>query len=130
MREVGFQENIDLKTKLKIIKYKASKGKEYFLEMINKDDVLFGLLRLRIKNKQAMIRELHVYGQSLVLGEKGKISQHKGLGKFLMSEAEKIVKKEGCKEIKVISGVGVREYYRKLGYSLDKSKGEYMVKSL
>ncbi len=132
MREIGFQnmEDVDLKTKLKIIKYNASNGKEYFLEIVNKDDVLFGLLRLRIKNKKAMIRELHVYGQSLVLGEKGKISQHKGLGKMLMKEAEKIAKKVGCKDIKVISGVGVREYYRNLGYSLDESWGEYMVKFL
>ncbi len=130
MREVGFQEDIDLKTKLKIIEYNASNGHEYFLEMVNKEDVLFGLLRLRIKDKKAMIRELHVYGQSLKLGEEGKVSQHKGLGKFLMSEAEKIAKKQKCKEIKVISGVGVREYYKKLGYELDNTPGEYMVKSL
>jgi elongator complex protein 3 (tRNA carboxymethyluridine synthase) len=130
MREIGFQEDVDLKTKLKIIEYKASKGHEYFLEIVNKDDVLFGLLRLRIKDKKAIVRELHVYGQSLVLGEKGKISQHKGLGKMLMNEAEKIAKKQGCKELNVISGVGVREYYRKLGYELEKSKSEFMVKSL
>ena len=59
------------------------------------------------------------------LGEKGKRSQHLGLGKQLMEEAEKISKKNKCKEIKVISGVGVREYYRKLGYELD---DDYMVK--
>jgi elongator complex protein 3 len=163
-REVGFnKENIDLTLKLKITKYRASGGKEYFIEIVNKDDVLFGLLRLRLINekgvvvndkkfskqgstinklktavtdnnklnlKTAIIRELHVYGQSLNLGEEGKFGQHTGLGKWLMEEAEKIVKREKCKEIKVISGVGVREYYRKLGYELDEGEGEYMGKFL
>lgn len=136
-REIGFdlqknpEKEVDFDLKLKKIKYQASKGTEYFLEIINKEDVLFGLLRLRIKNKRAIVRELHVYGKSLELGEKGKISQHRGLGKWLMSEAERIANKEGCKEIKVISGVGVREYYRKLGYELDNTEsGEYVVKGL
>jgi elongator complex protein 3 len=159
-REVGFnKENINLDLKLKTTKYLASGGKEYFLEIVNKQDILFGLLRLRLVNdkklsnysstinklktavadnnklnfKTAIIRELHVYGQSLKLGEEGKeAGQHTGLGRWLMKEAEKIAKKEKCKEIKVISGVGVREYYRKLGYSLDgeEGKGEYMRKLL
>jgi elongator complex protein 3 len=134
-REVGFnKENINLDLKLKKTEYRASEEKEYFLEIINKQDILFGLLRLRIVNKNAMIRELHVYGQSLKLGEGGKEAgqQHTGLGKWLMEEAEKIAKKEKCKEIKVISGVGVREYYRKLNYVLEegKGKGEYMIKFL
>ena len=153
-REIGFalnrEKEVNLDLKLKITKYKAAKGDEYFLEIVNKDDILFGLLRLRIINKKAIIREIHVYGQSLKLGEKGKISQHRGLGKWLMNEAEKIVrcsaypkegrvplrgpkalssgaKKEKIKELAVISGIGVREYYKKLGYSL---KDTYMVKKL
>ncbi len=126
-REIGFnKEKLNLNLELKITKYKASEGKEYFLEIVNKDDVLFGLLRLRIADGKSIIRELHVYGQSLKLGEKGKLSQHKGFGKMLMKEAEKISKKEGAKKISVISGVGVREYYQKLGYSLEDT---YMVKS-
>ncbi len=132
-REIGFNKNIgDLNTDLKIKKteYLASGGKEYFLEIVNKEDILFGLLRLRIFDKKAMVRELHVYGQSLKLGEGGreKGQQHTGLGKWLMEEAEKIAKKEKCKEIKVISGVGVREYYKKIGYGLEKNKLEYMIK--
>ena len=136
LREIGFQnpEEVDLNVKLKVFEYNASGGQEYFLEIVNKDDVLFGLLRLRIKSvgksKIALVRELHVYGQSLNLGEKGFISQHKGFGKWLMSEAEKIAKEKNCKDIKVISGVGVREYYRKLGYELDDTEYEYMVKRL
>jgi elongator complex protein 3 (tRNA carboxymethyluridine synthase) len=138
-REIGFNMK-DLKTdlKLKTTKYKASKGTEYFLEVVNKDDVLFGLLRLRTgfffrkketmlveKTKFAIIRELHVYGPALKLGEEGKIGQHKGFGKELLETAEKIVLKSKVKKLKVISGVGVREYYRKFGYVLD---GAYMVK--
>jgi elongator complex protein 3 len=130
-REVGFnKENINLDMKLKVTKYKASGGNEYFIEIVNKEDILFGLLRLRIYNKNGVIRELHVYGQSLNLGEEGKFGQHTGLGKWLMSEAEKISKKEKCNEMKIISGVGVREYYKKLGYELDEGKGEYMRKLL
>jgi len=128
-REVGFnKEKLDLNLELKITKYSASGGKEYFLEIVNKDDILFGLLRLRITKDKAIIRELHIYGQSLELGKKSsEASQHKGFGRMLMKEAEKIAKKEKMKRISVISGIGVREYYRKLGYNLENT---YMVKDL
>jgi len=136
-REIGFvtrdkkkAEKISKKLKLKIKKYLSSNGTEYFLQFVNKDNVLFGLLRLRInRNKSAFIREVHVYGSSLAIGEKPVSSdtQHKGLGKQLMSEAEKICKKQNIKQLSVTSGVGVREYYKKLGYNLEK---EYMVKQL
>ena len=85
-----------LDLKLKITKYKASGGKEYFLEIVNKEDILFGLLRLRIFNGKAIIREVHVYGQSLKLWQKGKVSQHRGLGKWLIKESEEIVRSEKC----------------------------------
>ena len=126
MREVGFnQKNLDLDVKVKIIEYDSSNGKEFFLEFINKDDIIFGLLRLRLSEKGAMVRELHVYGQALNLGEKGLESQHRGLGKMLMDKAEEITKENGFDKLFVISGVGVREYYKKLGYELE---GYYMVK--
>ncbi len=130
-REIGFalsrEKFLDLDLKLKITKYSASNGKEYFLEFVNKNDILFGLLRLRIFNKKAIVRELHVYGQALKLGEKGEISQHKGLGKILMKKAEEITKKKKINKLFVISGIGVREYYRNLGYELEST---YMVKNL
>ena len=126
-REIGFAKGeINHDLKLKVTKYKASKGDEYFLEIVNKDDILFGLLRLRISERKAIVREVHVYGKSLKLGELGDV-QHKGLGKWLMEEAEDIVSKDGIKELKVISGIGVREYYKKLSYNLEES---YMVKFL
>jgi len=102
----------------------VSGGTEYFIEAVNKDGILFGLLRLRLdKDKPAMVRELHVYGPTLKLGQRAGLEyQHKGLGKALLGEAEKIAKKNKRKKIQVISGVGVREYYKKLGYELDKDK--------
>jgi elongator complex protein 3 len=137
-REIGFAirdkkfEKIDKNLKLNIIKYKASKGTEFFLEIINEQDIIFGLARLRIPDKSdtLLVRELHVYGQAVELGKKvqGK-TQHTGLGKWLMKEAEKIAKENKCKTISVISGVGVREYYKNLGYELDKD-GIYMVKKI
>ncbi len=133
-REIGFAllhgKKIDRKIRLNKIEYNASKGKEFFIEAINKEDIIFGLVRLRIprESKNLLVRELHVYGPSLEIGKKARRGgQHKGLGKKLMMKAEKIARKNGCKKIIVISGVGVREYYRSLGYRLEKG---YMVKYL
>jgi len=136
-REIGFAirdlkpgKKINKNLKLKITKYKANDGTEYFLEIINKNNILFALLRLRIANNQAHVREIHVYGKALALKEKAKeFGQHKGLGKKLMKKAEQITKKHKIKTLKVISGVGVRQYYKKLGYNLDE-KGIYMKKEL
>ncbi|MCD4771016.1 tRNA uridine(34) 5-carboxymethylaminomethyl modification radical SAM/GNAT enzyme Elp3 [archaeon] len=138
-REIGFairdKRKINTKLKLKTTKYKASKGTEYFIEIINRDNILFGLLRLRLDDK-ATIRELHVYGQALNLTTNHQppttnhqSSQHIGIGKQLMREAEKIAKKNKHTKIRVISGIGVIEYYKKLEYSLD-NKNTYMGKSL
>jgi len=74
----------------------------------------------------ALIREVHTYGQEMEIGEKG-TSQHAGYGKKLIAKAEELAKKAGFKKIAVISGIGVRDYYRKLGYEL---VGEYMIKDL
>ena len=73
------------------------------------------------------MRELHTYGHLVSLNEKGEQSQHRGLGKSLLAEAERIAAERGFRKIAIISGVGVRDYYRKRGYELDRT---YMVKSL
>lgn len=130
-REVGANYAIQEKTVLDRIDYPASDGKEIFLQYISpKNNKLFALLRLRITSaNSAIIREVHTYGKLAKINKKDKNSpQHIGLGKKLISEAEKIAKKEfGLDKIVVISGVGVREYYRKLGYKLENT---YMVKYL
>jgi elongator complex protein 3 len=135
-REIGFAirdkklSEIDKNLRLNVIIYQASHETEYFLEIVNNHDTIFGLIRLRLlkNSKTLLVRELHVYGPALEIGKKDKFKQqHTGLGKELMEEAEKIAKKHKLKEIKVISGVGVREYYKNLGYKL---KGDYMVKKI
>jgi len=140
IRDLGRGKKIDDRLRLKVTRYFASGGKEYFLEIVNRNNILFGLCRLRINSdgglgfkgggSRGFLRELHVYGQALFVGEKGKeFGQHTGLGKKLMAEAEKIVRREKVKELNVISGIGVREYYKKLGYSLD-GDGVYMKKEM
>ena len=129
MREIGFNKSADSDMKLKITEYQASDGKEFFLQFTNKENILFGLLRLRIYNKKAIIRELHIYGQAIKIGNKGKESQHLGLGKRLVEKAEEIAIENKINNISIISGIGVREYYRNLGYKIDK-ENIYMEKQL
>jgi len=127
--------NYNPKDKLSLFRqnYNASKGKEIFLTFEDKErKKLYSLLRLRITSQNtAIIREVHTYGQQLPLnqGLTSTISpQHKGLGKKLIKEAEKITKKEfGLNRISVISGIGVRDFFRKLGYKLENT---YMVKKI
>ncbi|PIN88799.1 tRNA uridine(34) 5-carboxymethylaminomethyl modification radical SAM/GNAT enzyme Elp3, partial [Candidatus Pacearchaeota archaeon CG10_big_fil_rev_8_21_14_0_10_35_13] len=140
MREVGFRNTDDFNTSIKVSEYPASNGKELFLQVVNSENVLFGLLRLRFPgspsplipelNDCAIVREVHVYGKALRLGESNdddNTAQHGGLGKELMKKAEELSKSNGFKKLAVISGVGVRPYYEKLGYEL---VGMYMVKVL
>lgn len=131
-REVGHA-NVKLSAaKLFIDKYQASGGTEYFLSFEDaKRQVVYAFCRLRIDKNglyPAFIRELHTYGQMLKIGAKNVLaSQHKGMGVKLIKEAEKIAVKSGADKIAVISGVGVRDYYRKLGYKL---LNTYMIKNL
>jgi len=122
--------------------YEASGGKEIFLSFEDKKETLFGLLRMRVQSKpiaklgqeskgnSAVIRELHVYGSEVPLSErKEEAAQHKGLGKALLKEAERIASEEfQAQQMAVLSGVGAKEYYRsEFGYI---SQGGYMVKKL
>lgn len=125
------------------IDYDASEGKEIFLQYISPDKMkLYAMLRLRIPSKNnemealipalsssALIREVHTFGKLAKIDKTDSSSpQHIGLGKKLLLEAERIAREEfGFKKIAVISGVGVREYYRKFGYKLE---NEYMVKCI
>jgi len=122
--------------------YEASGGKEIFLSFEDENETLFGLLRMRIQARSitglgleakgilAVIRELHIYGSEVPLSQqREEAAQHKGLGKALMKEAERIASDEfQAERMVVLSGVGAKEYYRsEFGYS---SQGEYMVKGL
>ena len=143
-REVGIQEihNKVKPNQVELIRrdYFANEGWETFLSYEDPEqDILVGLLRLRkpseevfrpeLKNGVSVVRELHVYGSVVpVAGRDPSKFQHQGFGTLLMEEAERIAKEEhGSNKISVISGVGTRNYYRKLGYELD---GPYMSKNL
>ncbi|MEM4347394.1 MAG: tRNA uridine(34) 5-carboxymethylaminomethyl modification radical SAM/GNAT enzyme Elp3 [Candidatus Altiarchaeota archaeon] len=119
--------------------YEASNGNEIFLSFEDvKQDILIGFLRLRIpwkpfrseiKKNTALVRELHIYGPMLEIGEKPKEEwQHRGYGRELLEEAEKISSEEfDMKKILVTSGIGARNYYRKFFY---RRCGVYMGKKL
>lgn len=128
-REIRGSKIDEKKVKLIRREYAASGGLEIFLSF-EESDKLIALLRLRLQAVKdfAFVRELHTYGEELGIGGRGD-SQHRGFGKKLIAEAEKIAKQSSYKKLKIISGVGVREYYRKLGYLLDKEK-IYMEKKL
>ena len=83
-------------------------------------------LRKEITKSSALIRELHVFGPSVSIGKKGTI-QHKGIGKKLLNKAEAIANKYNKNKLVVISGIGARNYYRKVGYERE---GHYMVKRM
>ncbi len=126
---------------LRITEYRANEGDEFFISLEEpKLDKLVALCRLRFPSDPAhpifpelkdtaIVRELHVYGRKRSLSESGLSSktQHLGLGKRLMAGVEKIAKKAGFKRLAVISAIGTREYYKKLGYKLE---GTYMMKKL
>lgn len=121
--------------------YEASGGQEIFLSLEDDGATLSGLLRLRLQDKSlrgfekagsktAIIRELHIYGPEVPLGQQDQgAAQHRGLGKHLMREAERICRDEfKANGIAVLSGVGARDYYRTaFGYSLHNG---YMFKTL
>jgi len=109
--------------------YEALGGEEVFLSYEDDNETLFGLLRLRVNGGKAIVRELHIFGPEVPLGGKlEQAAQHHGLGEKLLREAERIAGEEfKANRLSVLSGVGAREYYRSLGYSLE---GAYMVKEL
>jgi ELP3 family radical SAM enzyme/protein acetyltransferase len=75
-----------------------------------------------------LIRELHVYGQTVCVGDKSESTQHRGFGQLLIKTAECIIKENGLKKSAIISGIGAREYYKnKCGYCIE---GTYMTKML
>ena len=116
---------------INIQKYQAAGGWEYFISADSLDkSILFGFCRLRLDKSSpiapAIVRELHVYGELTPSGTGFKV-QHRGLGKELLVKAEQLALMANSDKIAVISGVGVRDYYRRRGYRLYNT---YMMKKL
>lgn len=121
----------DSEAELNAVQYDASDGTETFLSFdIPSTDSLVGYARLRFPSnsdmKAALVRELHIYGQMAPLDAKaGDHWQHKGFGGKLLSECEARAESAGFDQVRVTSGVGARNYYKRLGYELT---GPYMTK--
>jgi elongator complex protein 3 len=129
---------IPKKIELKTTEYETSVSKEIFMEYVTADDLLLGFLRLSLPKessfvselgKNAIIREVHVYGQSLELGSSDKSkSQHRGLGTNLIKEAVRVSKLAGYTRLSVISAIGTRGYYKKQGFTDGEIYQHYLLK--
>ena len=142
-RELRNDEFDPNKIKYYTYKFKASGGIEYFIsaEIARPNrNLLLGFIRLRITDatkssgfselngNTAIIRELHVYGKVQLVGnEQSSGAQHIGIGKHLLKMAEEKAITHKADKMAIISGIGVRNYYKKQGYNLD---GTYMIKKL
>ncbi|AYV75695.1 MAG: putative elongator complex protein [Terrestrivirus sp.] len=138
-REIKGQDVDTSQAYLEVLPFESSGGMEYFLSFVTPDDVLLGFLRLRLSPDSgtnaktgkevfpelvncAMIRELHIYGQvvkvhdtnELLNGQKA--TQHSGFGTRLVLKAFEIARENGYKKMSVISGIGVKDYYRRFGF--------------
>ena len=130
-REVGTRSFDASSLSLDIVPYATTNTRERFLQWITPDNRIAGFLRLSlpdlryvdalsselpVREGEAMIREVHVYGVATQLGEDGVSAQHIGLGRRLVERACEIAREEGYTKVNVISAVGTREYYRGLGF--------------
>jgi elongator complex protein 3 len=139
-REVRGRTVAEENLQLEDLVYQAGPAEEHFLSFVTPEDKLAGFLRLSLPGENspetglsdldgaALVREVHVYGQSLeVGGSKDGAAQHIGLGTQLLEEAARISKEKGFRKLAVISAVGTREYYAGRGFGM----GElYMVRKL
>jgi len=140
-REVKRRDVNHDEAKLHVREYEGCNGIEYFISMEvgTAPGILLGFCRLRINPLDmdlsnqfpelhgcALIRELHVYGNTTKSDTTADFTQHRGYGKMMLAEAERIAKINRYNKIAVISGVGVQDYYNRRGYS----DGFYMIKEL
>ncbi len=138
-REVRGQEVAFEQLRLDVLSYDTDINRELFLSFVTPDDKVAGFLRLSLPNspavvpiaeirEAAMIRELHVYGPALGLGsDSAGEAQHLGLGRRLVEHARDLARAAGYPALAVISAIGTRGYYRRLGFGM----GElYMVQTL
>ena len=138
-REVGHHDETPEEITLETKTYEVAGGTEHFISFEDRDkDILVGFCRLRFPNDPvrrelagaAVVRELHVYGSEVGVGKSAEEDghQHRGYGQRLLHEAERLAADAGYDKLAVLSGIGVRQYYRqKLGYKQD---GPYVSKRL
>lgn len=146
-REINQQQVHAAELTLQDFTYTTAVSDEHFLQWITTDNKIAGFCRLSLPHwdklisgtcdvsadellvqpGQAMIRELHVYGQALSLGSEGMSAQHQGLGQKLLAKASSIAADEGYTSLNVISSIGTRAYYRTQGFT---DAGLYQQKAL
>lgn len=136
-REINQQQVSAAELTLQDFVYTTAVSDEHFLQWVTADNKIAGFCRLSLPHwdkltadacdvtanellvqpGQAMIRELHVYGQALSLGSEGMSAQHQGLGQKLLAKASSIAAEAGYTSLNVISSIGTRTYYRAQGFS-------------
>ena len=146
-REINQQQVRAAELTLQDFAYTTAVSDEHFLQWVTADNKIAGFCRLSLPHwdkltagacdvidnellvqpGQAMIRELHVYGQALSLGSEGMSAQHQGLGQKLLAKASSIATDTGYTSLNVISSIGTRAYYRAQGFT---DAGLYQQKAL
>ena len=146
-REINQQQVRAAELTLQDFTYTTAVSDEHFLQWVTADNKIAGFCRLSLPHwdkltsgacdvsanellvqpGQAMIRELHVYGQALSLGSEGMSAQHQGLGQKLLAKASSIAAETGYTSLNVISSIGTRAYYRAQGFT---DAGLYQQKAL
>jgi len=134
-REIGRLPSL-AESEIRVLKYRCCGGDEHFISAVS-DDSLIGFCRLRFPSRvfhaglknAAVMRELHVYGSLVPVGKDAESEewQHRNFGKMLIARAEEITSDAGFCLLAIMSGIGVRPYYRRLGYERN---GPYMIKEL
>jgi elongator complex protein 3 len=134
-REIGRLPSL-MEAEVRVLEYEACGGREHFISAVS-DDSLIGFARLRFPSQvyrpelegAALLRELHVYGSLVPVGKDADAEewQHRNYGKVLLARTEEIARDAGYAYLAIMSGIGVRPYYRRQGYE---RKGPYMVKGL
>jgi elongator complex protein 3 len=134
-REIGRLPSL-AESSIQVLEYAACGGTEHFISAVS-DDSLIGFARLRFPSltyrpeleNAALLRELHVYGSLVPVGKDAESEewQHRNFGKELLVRAEEIARGAGFRNLAIMSGIGVRPYYRRQGYE---RRGPYMSKEL
>ena len=145
-REIGSDAPDLAELELDVVSYTTPTSEERFLQWVTLEGKITGFLRLSLPDqrfvsecmkrygddapvgpREAMIREVHVYGVAARVGQEGVAAQHRGLGRALVARACELSREAGFERINVISAVGTREYYRSLGFA---DHGLYQQKAL